>query len=255
MPIKKLLKPSILILIDITTLVRGVSLNIMKLLVVEDEPKVAAYLKKGLEESGYDIDLANDGLAGLELARKNSYDLVLLDVIMPHMNGIELSYKIKSLRPSTPIIMLTALGSTEDKLDGFEAGADDYMVKPYEFRELLARIRAVSKRTGIPADSHIDNRLVMANLILDLNKKVAFRDDTRIELTAKEFSLLEFFMRNKNKVQSKDVITQKVWEIDFDPGTNVVEVYVNLLRKKIDKGYEPKLIHTRVGMGYIFSEE
>lgn len=227
----------------------------MKILVVEDEPKVAAYLKKGLEESGYDIDLANDGLQGLEYVRKNSYDLVLLDLIMPHMNGIELSYKIKSISPHTPIIMLTALSSTEDKLDGFEAGADDYMVKPFEFRELLARIKVVSKRVGSSSDTKNDNRLSMANLVLDLNKKVAMRDEKRIELTAKEFSLLEFFMRNKNKVLSKDVITQKVWEIDFDPGTNVVEVYVNLLRKKIDKDYEPKLIHTRVGMGYIFGEE
>lgn len=229
--------------------------DFMKILVVEDEPKVAAYLKKGLEESGYEIDLANDGLAGLEFARKNAYDLVLLDLIMPHMNGIELSYKIKSIRPGTPIIMLTALSSTEDKLGGFEAGADDYLVKPFEFRELLARIRAISKRSSNTTQPSNETRLIIANLTLDLNKKIAFRDEKRIELTAKEFSLLEFFMRNKNKVLSKDLITQKVWEIDFDPGTNVVEVYVNLLRKKVDKEYEPKLIHTRVGMGYIFGEE
>jgi DNA-binding response OmpR family regulator len=227
----------------------------MKILVVEDEPKVAAYLKKGLEESGYEIDLANDGLQGLEFVRKNAYDLVLLDLIMPHLNGIELSYKIKSISPNTPIIMLTALSSTEDKLDGFEAGADDYMVKPFEFRELLARIKAVSKRINASAEDDTESRLTVANLVLDLNKKIALRNEKRIELTAKEFSLLEFFMRNKNKVVSKDIITQKVWEIDFDPGTNVVEVYVNLLRKKIDKDFEPKLIHTRVGMGYIFGEE
>jgi DNA-binding response OmpR family regulator len=227
----------------------------MKILVVEDEPKVAAYLKKGLEESGYEIDLANDGLQGLEFVRKNAYDLVLLDLIMPHLNGIELSYKIKSISPNTPIIMLTALSSTEDKLDGFEAGADDYMVKPFEFRELLARIKAVSKRINASAEDDTESRLTAANLVLDLNKKIALRNEKRIELTAKEFSLLEFFMRNKNKVVSKDIITQKVWEIDFDPGTNVVEVYVNLLRKKIDKDFEPKLIHTRVGMGYIFGEE
>ncbi len=235
-------------------ILQSVFLGSMKILVVEDEPKVAAYLKKGLEESGYEIDLANDGLKGLEFVRKNSYDIVLLDLIMPHLNGIELSYKIKSISPTTPIIMLTALSSTEDKLDGFEAGADDYLVKPFEFRELLARIKVVSKRLGTSSENDTESRLTMANLVLDLNKKVAIRDEKKIELTAKEFSLLEFFMRNKNKVVSKDVITQKVWEIDFDPGTNVVEVYVNLLRKKIDKDYEPKLIHTRVGMGYIFGE-
>lgn len=225
----------------------------MKILVIEDEPKVAAFLQKGLSESGYDTDVAYDGEMGKRKATKDEYDLVLLDVIIPYINGIELCKEIRVQKPNLPVLMLTALGTTEDKIEGFDAGADDYLVKPFEFRELLARIKSLTKRaSGIVETS---GRIKVADLELDLDKKVAIRGGNTIILTAKEFALLEFFMRNKGKVLSRPVITEKVWEIDFDTNTNVVDVYVNILRKKLDRDFEPKLIHTKVGMGYLFGEQ
>ncbi len=228
-------------------------MNSVKILVIEDEPKVVAFLKKGLEEQGYDIEVAYDGLLGEKLASKNCFDLIILDVIIPHINGIDLCKKLRDKNIQTPILMLTALGTTDDKVEGFDAGADDYLVKPFEFKELLARIKALTKRSsGIIQNS---NTLKLAGLELDLNKKVAKRDGKVIELTAKEFSLLEYFMKNKGKVVSRADISEKVWNIDFDTGTNVVDVYVNILRKKIDKDFSSKLIHTRIGMGYIFDDQ
>lgn len=225
----------------------------MKILIVEDEPKVAAFLKQGLEEQGYETDLVFDGQMGRNLALKNNYNVILLDVIIPYINGIELCKQIKAAKPNIPILMLTALGTTEDKITGFDAGADDYLLKPFEFRELLARIKALTKRTSGVLETSV--RLKVADLELDLDKKMAFRSGKTIDLTAKEFALLEYFMRNTGRVLSRKDIADKVWDINFDTGTNVVDVYINILRKKIDKNFTSKLIHTRIGMGYIFNEE
>lgn len=224
----------------------------MKILVVEDEPKVASFIKKGLEESQYDIDLAYDGSIAEKLALQYDYDLFILDIIIPHVNGIELCKRLKQSKPAVPVLMLTALGTTDDKLLGFDAGANDYLVKPFEFRELLARVKVLLKTSQVKHNTV--NRLVVADLELDLDRKIARRGGISIELTAKEFSLLEYFMRNAGRVLSRNDIAEKVWESSFDFGTNVVDVYVNFLRKKLDKGFEKKLIHTRIGLGYIFQE-
>jgi DNA-binding response OmpR family regulator len=224
----------------------------MKILIVEDEPKVAAFIKKGLEESHYEADLAYDGLSAEKLARQYKYNLYILDIIIPGINGIDLCRKLKKLNTGIPVLMLTALGTTEDKLIGFDAGANDYLVKPFEFRELLARVKVLLK-SGEQSHDTV-NKLIVADLELDLDKKVATRGKSNIELTAKEFSLLEFFMRNAGRVLSRNDIAEKVWDVSFDFGTNVVDVYVNFLRKKIDKDFNKKLIHTKVGFGYIFGD-
>lgn len=224
----------------------------MNILIVEDEVKVANHLKQGLEENGYSVNIAYDGSMGLRLFEQNKYDLVLLDAVLPGKNGFEICREIRKNNLSAKIIMLTALGTTDDKVEGLEAGADDYLVKPFDFRELLARIKVVTKRTSI--ENLSSSVLRMADLELDLIKKVAKRNNETIELTAKEYSLLEFLMRNKARVLSRVQITEKVWELDFDTGTNVVDVYVNILRKKIDKNSTRKLIHTRVGMGYYMDD-
>ncbi|HRW99497.1 MAG TPA: response regulator transcription factor [Cyclobacteriaceae bacterium] len=225
----------------------------MKILVVEDEPKVAAFVKSGLEEQNCEVDVAYDGQIGERLALSNVYNIILLDIIMPMINGLELCKRIKQSKPNTPILMLTALGTTDDKVSGFESGADDYLVKPFEFKELMVRIKALTRRSYSNNDP--GNRLKIADLELDMDKKVAIRGGKTIELTAKEYSLLEYFIRNKGRVVSRLDISEKVWDINFDTGTNVVDVYVNILRKKIDRDFANKLIHTRVGMGYILTEE
>jgi two-component system, OmpR family, copper resistance phosphate regulon response regulator CusR len=227
----------------------------MNILVVEDEQKVAAFLKNGLEEQGYHVDLAYDGYIGEKLAFNKDYNLILLDVIIPVMNGIDLCKKIKSSKPETPILMLTALGTTDDKVAGFDSGADDYLVKPFEFKELIARIKALTKRSLLKQrPDYIPNLLSVGDLQLDVDKKAAIRENKTIPLTAKEFSLLEYLMRNKGRVISRVDIAEHVWDITFDTGTNVVEVYVNLLRKKIDKDFSVKLIQTRIGLGYVIQE-
>jgi len=224
----------------------------MKILIVEDEPKVAQFLKNGLEENGYEAELAYDGLSAEKLVKSNRYDMFILDIIIPGINGLELCKRLKNINPSLPVLMLTALGTTDDKITGFDAGANDYLVKPFEFRELLARVKVLLKKTEKPQDRQ--NILTVSDLELDLERKVAKRANTYIDLTAKEFSLLEFFMRNSGRVLSRVDIAEKVWDIKFDFGTNVVDVYVNFLRKKIDKGFDMKLIHTRVGFGYVFGD-
>jgi len=226
--------------------------GIMRILIVEDEPKVAAFIKKGLEENHYEADVVYDGRNAEKLAFQYNYNLVIVDIIIPFINGLDLCRNLKQQNPGIPVLMLTALGTTEDKLLGFDAGADDYLVKPFEFRELLARIKVLLKNANLKHDSI--NRIIFADLELDLDKKVARRGGQTIELTAKEFTLLEYFMRNNGRVLSRNDIAEKVWETSFDFGTNVVDVYVNFLRKKLDKGFEKKLIHTRIGMGYIFQE-
>ncbi len=224
----------------------------MKILIVEDEVKVAGFLQKGLEEQGYSVEVAYDGQMGEKLALRNNYDILLLDVILPLINGYELCRIIREKKPHVPILMLTALGTTSDKLTGFDSGADDYLVKPFEFKELLARIRALVKRaTGIVQTSTV---LKVADLELNLDKKTASRGIKTIDLTAKEFALLEFLMKNKGRVLSRTDIAEKVWDITFDTGTNVVDVYINILRKKLDKDFDKKLIQTRIGLGYSINE-
>ncbi|GAB3332309.1 response regulator transcription factor [Larkinella ripae] len=225
----------------------------MKILVVEDEPKLASFVKKGLEEQSFEVDIAYDGQIGRNMALSNNYDVIVLDVNLPKMNGYDVAKSVRSENIKTPILMLTAMGSLDNKVAGFEAGADDYLVKPFEFRELLARLRALSKRT---IDTSLQaNLLKVADLELDLNEKIARRGGKRIELTAKEFALLEYLMRNRSRVVSRIDIAEKVWDIHFDTGTNVIDVYVNFLRKKVDKDFPVKLIHTVIGMGYMLKEE
>jgi two-component system copper resistance phosphate regulon response regulator CusR len=226
----------------------------MNILVIEDEQKVAAFIESGLEEHGYVVDVANDDVMGLKLAFSKDYDLILLDVILGTGNGLHVCQEIKKVQPAVPIMMLTALGTTDDKVGGFDSGADDYLVKPFEFKELVARIKALTKRASITNDKPA-TILSLSDLRLDLDKKIAIRNGTQIQLTAKEFSLLEFLMRNKGRVVSKPEIAEKVWEVTFDTGTNVVEVYVNILRKKIDRDFPNKLIHTRIGLGYVMQDE
>jgi len=225
----------------------------MKVLVIEDEPKVASFIQKGLEEQTYEVEVAYDGYIGQKMALSNPYDIIILDINLPQMNGIELCRNLRRCNLRTPILMLTAFGTTDDKVTGFDAGADDYMVKPFEFRELVARLKALHKRSTEASVSA--NILRIADLELNTDNKSVKRAGKKIDLTAKEFGLLEYFIRNRGKVVSRVDIAEKVWEITFDTGTNVIDVYVNFLRKKIDKDFDKKLIHTVVGMGYILREE
>jgi len=222
----------------------------MRILIVEDERKVATFIKMGLEENSYIAEIANDGLTAEKMAQTSRYDLYILDIIIPGINGIELCKRLKNANPNIPVLMLTALGTTDDKITGFDAGANDYLVKPFEFRELLARVKVLLKKPEVTVSA--TDLLIVGDLELDLERKTARRSGAQIELTAKEFSLLEYFMRNPGRVLSRIDIAEKVWDIKFDFGTNVVDVYVNFLRKKIDKGHDKKLIHTRVGFGYVF---
>ncbi|WP_221391897.1 response regulator transcription factor [Dyadobacter sp. NIV53] len=225
----------------------------MKLLLIEDEPKTVQSLKQGLEEDGYEVDIAYDGLIGKQLAKNNSYQLIISDIIIPGINGIELCREIRKSGDNTPILMLTALGTTDDKVTGLDAGADDYLVKPFEFKELLARVRALTKRgSNISQTAQI---LRFADLEISFDAKTVHRSGNKINLTAREFNLLVYLIRNQGRVISKVEIAEQVWDIGFDTGTNVIEVYVNYLRKKIDKDYPVKLIHTQFGMGYVLKLE
>lgn len=225
----------------------------MKLLLIEDEPKTLQSIRQGLEENGYEVDIAYDGLIGKQLARNNAYQLIISDIIIPGINGIELCREIRSWGDETPILMLTALGTTDDKVTGLDAGADDYLVKPFEFKELLARVRALTKRGSTV--SHTAQVLRFADLEVSLDAKTVYRSGNKINLTAREFNLLVYLIRNQGRVISKVEIAEQVWDIGFDTGTNVIEVYVNYLRKKIDKDYPVKLIHTQFGMGYVLKVE
>jgi DNA-binding response OmpR family regulator len=226
----------------------------MRILVIEDEQKVAAFIKSGLEQHHHDVEVAYDGFIGEKLALTRNFNIVLLDIVIPSKNGIELCKTIKKAKPNMPVLMLTALGTTTDKVSGFDAGADDYLVKPFEFDELLARIRALTKRFDSNSHQSSDS-LQVEDLELSLDKKVAYRGGKAIQLTAKEFDLLEYFMRHPGRVIPKTELSEKVWGITFDTGTNVVEVYMNILRKKIDKDFAVKLLHTRIGMGYLMTSE
>lgn len=223
-----------------------------KILIVEDEEKVATFIKKGLQLQNFDSEIASDGQQAIRVFNDFSFDLVILDIGLPDMTGLEVCQHIRKVNSKVPVLMLTALGSISDKLSGFEVGTDDYMVKPFDFMELLVRVKALLKRAG---ESKPTEKLQVADLELDLNEKVARREGKVIELTAKEFSLLEYLMRNTGRVVSKVDIAEKVWDINFDTGTNFIEVYVNYLRNKVDKGFSVKLIHTIVGMGYMLKNK
>ncbi len=225
----------------------------MQLILVEDEESVSKFIKKGFEGEGYNIDIAYDGTIAKSLFHKKPYDLAILDINLPGMNGYQLCKFFKSQNPHLPVIFLTALDSIDDKVIGFESGGDDYLVKPFEFKELLLRVKALIRRSGIRLDVH--GRITVADLALDTNGKVVTRSGNRIDLTAREFSLLEYLMINKGRVVSRIDIAEKVWDLNFDTSTNVIDVYINYLRKKIDKDYHQKLLHTVVGMGYTIKEK
>lgn len=224
------------------------------ILIVEDEQKIADTLKLGLSEHGYDAAVAYDGTIGLRLFETRPFNLVVLDINLPGINGYELCKAIRAKNGHIPIIMLTALNALNDKIEGYDAGADDYVIKPFEFRELLMKIRVLLRRTtnqSLP----VGNILRVDDLEMNLDSKEVKREGTPIQLTAKEFQLLEYLMRNKNKVLSRADIAINVWDIDFDTNTNVIDVYINYVRNKVDKPFEKKLIQTQVGMGYILKEK
>jgi len=224
----------------------------MRILLVEDEPKVSAFIRRGLEEEGFTVDTAFDGDMGTRLALALTYELVILDVILPLRNGYEVLQAIRTHDQQVPILMLTALGTTQDKLQGFDSGADDYLVKPFDFSELVARVRALTRRRGKEVKGA---QLTLADLTLDTAAKTVTRAGQPIKLTAREFGLLELLMRHTGRVLSRAEIAGDVWEESFDAGSNVVDVYVNYLRNKVDKGFTQKLIHTVVGMGYVMRVE
>jgi len=224
------------------------------ILIVEDEKKIADALKQGLSENSFKTEVAYDGESGWRIFQSKSFELVLLDINLPGMNGYELCKAIRaSANHAVPVMMLTAMNTVEDKIEGFDAGADDYVIKPFDFRELLVRIRALLKR--IHRTSTTSTLLQAGDLQMNLDSKEVTRGGKQIPLTAKEFQLLEYLLRNKNKVVSRSDIALHVWDIDFDTKTNVIDVYVNYLRKKIDKGFDHPIIHTQVGMGYILKDK
>lgn len=226
----------------------------MKVLVVEDEVQVASFIQRGLEEQAIQVDVAYDGSIGEHLALSRDYDVILLDIVIPVVNGFDLCRLIKKEKPAVPILMLTTLGTTSDKVMGFDSGADDYLLKPFEFVELTARLKALARRNSVTPSAH-GAILRYENLKLDTQKKIAIRSDKTIKLSAKEFSLLEYFLQNPGRVISRAELAEEVWKIKFETGTNVVEVYMNMLRNKIDRDFEPKLLHTRIGLGYVLSQE
>jgi DNA-binding response OmpR family regulator len=225
-----------------------------KILLVEDEQKIADTLKLGLIENGFDVEVAYDGQIGWKLFENFPFDLVVLDINLPGINGYDLCKNIRSKNANVPVIMLTALSSLNDKIEGYDAGADDYIIKPFEFKELLMKIRVLLKRTMAQQHLPVGNVLKAGELEMNLDSKEVKREEKIIHLTAKEFQLLEYLMRNKNKVVSRADIAINVWDIDFDTNTNVIDVYINYLRNKIDKQFDEKLIQTHVGMGYVLKE-
>ncbi len=224
------------------------------ILIIEDDERVASLLKCGLEESGYKVAVAYNGEMGLRLFGSAKFDLVISDVVLPKMNGFELCKEIRALNMSTPILMLTALGTTDDKLDGFDAGADDYMVKPFDFRELNARISVLLRRSSGDVRDVKDD-ITYADLKINLKNKKVTRGGIEIKLSPKEYNLLVYMVENADRMVTRIEIADKVWNTHFDTGTNFIDVYINYLRKKIDRDFNVKLIHTRVGMGFIFTDK
>lgn len=225
----------------------------MKILLVEDEPNVVSLIKRGLADNGYEISVAMDGWSGLQMTNDHDFDLIILDIMLPGINGVEICRSIRKQNEHVPIMMLTALGTTENIVTGLDSGADDYLVKPFKLAELSARVRTLtrrSKNTQAPG-----SLLQIADLELDTISKTVRRNNKPLNLTATEYRLLEFLLKNQRRVLSRIEILEHVWDIDFNLGTNVVDVYVNYLRKKIDKTGSSKLIHTVVGMGYVMREQ
>lgn len=221
----------------------------MRILLIEDEAKTIQSLRQGLEELNWTVDAATDGDAGWRYITENQYDVIVSDIMMPGTDGLEICRRLRAQGQKTPVLLLSALGHTDDKVIGLEAGADDYLSKPFEFREFVARVKALARR---PASTvRPENILLFADLEQNLDAKTVRRGGRDLLLTPREFALLEFFMRNPGRVLSKTEIAGKVWDLDFDTGTNVIEVYVNYLRNKVDKGFERKLIQTQFGQGYV----
>jgi DNA-binding response OmpR family regulator len=226
----------------------------MKLLLIEDEPSVISLIQRSLTASGHEITVAMDGQSGLEMAVRHQFDLIILDLMLPVMNGMEVCRKIRSNGLSTPVLMLTALGTTENIVSGLDAGADDYMTKPFKLAELEARIRTLTRRGKEPENEKSSDVLKIGDLVLNKTTKTVTRNGQPITVTATEFRLLEFLLSNQNRVLNRMEILENVWDINFNLGTNVVDVYINYLRKKIDKNSSVKLIHTVFGMGYVMRQ-
>ncbi|MDI6638511.1 MAG: response regulator transcription factor [Bacillota bacterium] len=223
----------------------------MRVLVVEDEDKIAAFIKKGLEEEGYAVDVVGDGESALDYASSVDYDVIILDIMLPRRDGISVCQKLRERGCNAPILMLTARDAVDDRVRGLDAGADDYLVKPFAFRELVARIRALLRRSR----DVISSQLQVGDLVLDTRTRVAQRGGRKIELTAREYALLEFLMRNKNQVLTRTQIAEHVWDYDFFSESNIVDVYIRYLRVKVDADFEPKLIQTVRGVGYKISDQ
>ncbi len=223
-----------------------------KILIVEDEKKISALIRKGLEEEKYAVEEALDGEKGEHLLQNNNYDLVVLDIMLPKKNGLDLLDSLRKRNNDTPVLMLTAKGTVEDRVKGLDTGADDYLIKPFAIAELLARVRSLLRRKK--GSEKAATLLTIADLTLDLVSHKALRAGKTIELTSKEFSLLEYFIRNKNKILSRSTITEHIWNYNFDTGTNIIDVYLNHLRTKIDGGFSRKLFHTVRGVGYMLKE-
>lgn len=220
------------------------------ILVIEDEKRVADLLKIGLEENGYQVMVAYDGEMGLRLFRTNTFELIISDIILPKCNGFELCQETRKTNEQIPILMLTALGTADDKLEGFDVGADDYMVKPFDFRELLARVKALLKRRAV-TNVEVVKELAYADLTINFERQEVTRNGVLIKLSPKEYNLLVYLVENAERVVSRVEIAEKVWNTHFDTGTNFIDVYINYLRKKMDKNFEVKLIHTKPGVGFI----
>lgn len=228
-----------------------------RILLVEDETNVVSFIKKGLTEEGYEMSVALDGDTGLKMALAHNYDLIILDIMLPGINGLEVCKEIRKEDRLTPILFLTALGTAENIVIGLDTGADDYLIKPFKFIELQARVKSLLRRSTIivPTDSATNEDIyTIDDLVLNDASKTVIRSDEPISLTSTEYRLLLLFLQNKNRVLSRMDILEKVWDVNFDMGTNVVDVYVNYLRKKIDRDKATKLIHTMVGMGYVMKE-
>jgi two-component system, OmpR family, copper resistance phosphate regulon response regulator CusR len=224
----------------------------MKILLVEDDPKISSFVKIGLESNNFIVDSAYDSIIGEKLALSKKYDLIILDVVIPGISGFELCKKIRNNNILTPVLMLTSLDSIEDKLTGFECGADDYLLKPFSFQELLARIKALNRRNK---ETMVNPVLKILDLELDSIARKVTRSDKEINLTATEYKILELLLSNKGKVFDRILIAEKIWGFSFNSGTNVIDVHINSLRKKIDKDFAQKLIHTKKGFGYVLSEK
>ncbi len=225
----------------------------MRLLLVEDQKKMAAFIRRGLSDAGYSVDCAETSAAAECMAASNEYDLVILDVMLPDRNGLDTARSLRRDGFQGPILMLTALTGTKNKVSGLDAGADDYLVKPFEFDELCARVRALLRRTGTGATA--GSKLDFEDVEMDLVARKVSRAGKPIALTAKEFSLLEYFLRNPMRVLSRTNISEHVWDAQFDSDSNVIDVYVNMLRKKVDQPFETRLLHTVVGMGYVLTKD